>query len=325
MKEVLLVVSLVSVLLLTGCNKNEVSNDINNVPETIDNQSQEIIESNEKVEYSNEQLIEMVRNYRKARGEFIPEFIVVDGEKDNIVTIHLYEEVEEHIATTDWYYIDRRTGKGKNFLEESVDLNNVDVPNKYTEITEELENGSCLFITKAIKNDNDTYTLQGVIFSHYLLSQNEVDEIVRKGTMDIENKTYRIEIVSNREDNSSDSRYVYLKLYSDNDQSDNPMYSIIKDSSLYYLERTGVQLSYVWKMSNEYRQITVDKDTICEMGEFYDPYGLIDNPKTVEELYESMFKAYENKLDPNSTNPIPSYTFEFENGKCVKIIPWFGI
>ena len=53
MKKVLLVVSLISVLLLAGCNKNEVNNDVNNVPETVTDNHQE----------ENENIIEQVLKF----------------------------------------------------------------------------------------------------------------------------------------------------------------------------------------------------------------------------------------------------------------------
>jgi outer membrane murein-binding lipoprotein Lpp len=129
MKKILLVISLISVLLLAGCNKNGKTDDVN-IPEDTNNQQQEIVEniSNNQREgindsgYSNEQLIEMAKQYRKAKGEYIPEFVEITEEKGNIVKIHLYDMVEDHVSTSDWYDVDRFSGKGINVLNEDIDL-----------------------------------------------------------------------------------------------------------------------------------------------------------------------------------------------------------
>jgi hypothetical protein len=125
MKKVLLIVSLISVLILAGCGKNEdVHNNVNNVPEVVaDNQQQKEPNTNTvKDSYTNEQLIEMVKKYREARGEYIPEYVEIDSENGNIVNIHLYDIGIDGTLTSDWYAIDRNTGKGKNVLDKDIDL-----------------------------------------------------------------------------------------------------------------------------------------------------------------------------------------------------------
>ena len=86
------------------------------------NKQQESVENSSKTAYTNEQLIEMTKKYRTDKGEYIPEFVEVDGEKGDIVNIHLYDVKEENISTSDWYFINKYTGKGTNILNEEVDL-----------------------------------------------------------------------------------------------------------------------------------------------------------------------------------------------------------
>ena len=82
--------------------------------------------SKDSTSFTDEQLIEKIKIYRENRGEYIPEFIVVDSESGDIVTLHLYDDMGTHIATSDWYYINRNTGKGENLLGEVIDLNKID-------------------------------------------------------------------------------------------------------------------------------------------------------------------------------------------------------
>lgn len=125
MKKIIVLLSVISVLFLAGCSLNE--NNKNNMSGDIDNQHQESVEN---IAFSNEQLIEMVKNYREDKGEYIPEFIVVEDYKDNIVTIHLYDVVDGHTATSDWYYIDRNSGIGEDLLGEKIDLNKIEDESK---------------------------------------------------------------------------------------------------------------------------------------------------------------------------------------------------
>ena len=147
MKKFIVVLSIISILFLAGCTVNENSKD-NELSGDMDNQQQETIENGT---FSNEQLIEMVKKYREARGEYIPEFIIVEDETNNIVTIHLYDIVIDHTATSDWYYINRNSGIGEDFFGERIDLNNIteqennieeinDIPEKESEHAETLDN-----------------------------------------------------------------------------------------------------------------------------------------------------------------------------------------
>ena len=75
--------------------------------------------------------------YYSSRTNHIPEFIDVQFEKDDTVTIHLYDLIDGHTSTCDWYYVDSKTCKGTNTLGEEIDLNsplgelwNPDVPQR---------------------------------------------------------------------------------------------------------------------------------------------------------------------------------------------------
>ena len=78
--------------------------------------------------YSDEELCDMARNYYAEKHGKIPPQVEVDHiDEDGTVVIHLYEVVdypdeEPHTATWDWYYIDRKTGEGKDFINNEVSL-----------------------------------------------------------------------------------------------------------------------------------------------------------------------------------------------------------
>ncbi|MBR4979388.1 MAG: hypothetical protein IKX77_02435, partial [Clostridia bacterium] len=73
---------------------------------------------------SDNDIIAAARHYYSSRTNHIPEFIYVESnEFPKTAVVHLYDLYDGHTSTCDWYYIDRFTLKGKNILEEEVDLN----------------------------------------------------------------------------------------------------------------------------------------------------------------------------------------------------------
>lgn len=75
------------------------------------------------VGYTDGQLCDMVRMYYKDKyPNSNPQHIAADHETDGVVSIHIYDIVEDHTATYDWYDIDRNTGKGTSILGDVIDL-----------------------------------------------------------------------------------------------------------------------------------------------------------------------------------------------------------
>ena len=74
-------------------------------------------------EMTDEELCKLARQYyEKHHDGFSPEIVeVVSWEYGNAV-IRLYDNMEDHTATYEWYTVDRRTGIGENFLSEEVNL-----------------------------------------------------------------------------------------------------------------------------------------------------------------------------------------------------------
>lgn len=206
-----------------------------------------------------------------------------------------------------WYYYNYVEDKAP--IEESVDTNKSTedtienaLNSKYTEITKELEGMDVLFVTEAIENSNNTYTLKGVIYTQYTISSVELNNILEKGSMTIEGEEYTIK--------NSDNTGEY-DLFVEN--SDYALYKLkMLNNNEYYLEAQA-QIADVWKLTNEYKEITVSNDTKCSLISDY------------EEEYNTVEKVFNNfeKMEPiETTNPNTnkSFIFQFENGECVEVI-----
>ena len=309
MKKVLLVMSLISVLLLAGCNKD--NNIVNNsVVENTDNQQQEIIQHRG---YSNEKLIEMVKAYRKTKGEYIPSIVEVEEENDNIVTIHLYDIVDDHTSTSDWYYINRLTGIGENLNGESINLNieNAIVGNnedEYQEITEELlTNCEGIYVTNVVKNENDTYTLQGILFGDYLLTDEEFLNIKNKGKMEVDGKEWTLKL----NEYASEEKY-YLT-----DENNRYEFEISRLENGDWQLVHATQIWQYYKSMDVHAQITVDKDIPCY--EYHmDEEGMT---KTVEDT----FADFQSCIAPNDIGVGEIWNLEMKDGKCVKLNRFLGL
>lgn len=87
--------------------------------------------------YTDDDLIYYARRYYGSRKNWVPEFIEVDSTEGDTVTLHLYDVVDYHTTTCEWYYIDRKTGKGTDFsgnevylTEQEAKLLNPEVPQR---------------------------------------------------------------------------------------------------------------------------------------------------------------------------------------------------
>ena len=74
--------------------------------------------------YTDAQLCKMAQDYYERHYGFRPPISEVDSRNGDIVTIHLYEIVGNHTATSAWYDIDRKSAKGTDSIfGDSIDLN----------------------------------------------------------------------------------------------------------------------------------------------------------------------------------------------------------
>ncbi len=62
--------------------------------------------------YSDQELLDMALDYYERENSYRPGGADIDGRDGDTVTIHLYDDMGDHLATSGWYDIDCKTGKG---------------------------------------------------------------------------------------------------------------------------------------------------------------------------------------------------------------------
>ena len=77
--------------------------------------------------YTDEELCKLAGNYYYKKHNQKAPIVQIDDVRGDLVTIHLYEIVndgggEGHTATYDWYYVSRKTGKGEDLFSNKIDL-----------------------------------------------------------------------------------------------------------------------------------------------------------------------------------------------------------
>ncbi|MBR5361446.1 MAG: hypothetical protein IK123_11205 [Lachnospiraceae bacterium] len=72
--------------------------------------------TNSKGPYTNKELCEMALDHYEKEYDYRPTISEVDSEDGDMVTIHLYDIVDDHTATSAWYEIDRNTGRGEDVI-----------------------------------------------------------------------------------------------------------------------------------------------------------------------------------------------------------------
>ncbi|SFC74753.1 hypothetical protein [Ruminococcus albus] len=78
--------------------------------------------------FNNNELEEMAREYYKQHNDtgYVPEFCdILKPEENNDIVIRLFDIVGNNTSTANWYYIDRFTGKGKDMMDNEIDLTTV--------------------------------------------------------------------------------------------------------------------------------------------------------------------------------------------------------
>ena len=182
---------------------------------------------------------------------------------------------------------------------------------KYEKITEELNGIDVLYVTDVIDN-KDSYTLRGVIYTQYLLSNSEFEQIIENGSMTLEGSKYIIEKVT-----SSDDYYENYQFYLFPEGENYPVFKVNRASGKgYYIETILYEVPDVWKLTDRYKEITITKDLKCKMeSERDEGYKLVTD----------VFKNYKSSTPENTIRPDKdkTFTFKFENGKCVELISEF--
>lgn len=164
---------------------------------------------------------------------------------------------------------------------------------KYIEITKDLDGIDVFYVTDVVENNDNSYTLKGVIYSQYTITSAEMNKILENNTFELCGKSYTVKENYDVYDSSHDF----------------PVYKFKKrDSDTFYLE-SQAQISNVWKLTNKFREITLDGNVIVE------------NAYTEESSsIKKTFKNFTSNQPIETTNPSPAYRFEFDGNTCVKVI-----
>lgn len=130
----LLIVLIGGLLITTGCTSNtdkkenisKADSNITNNTDKKENTSK--IDSNitsnvEEKKYTNDDIVKLAREYYEKNNDSKPKYVELDHEDGDNLVIHIYDIVDDHTATYDWYTINKNTLKGTNILEEEIDLN----------------------------------------------------------------------------------------------------------------------------------------------------------------------------------------------------------
>jgi len=173
---------------------------------------------------------------------------------------------------------------------------------RYPLITNSLNDIDVLFVTNATLNDDKTITLDGVIYTRYLLSAEEMNEVIENGQIVLQDKTYKVEY------NAEDESYWCLE-----GDEEYPLYVLKKfgDSTSYELSCLA-QISTCYRLTDSYRTIVIPEDLVITF-DFAD----------VESMTAKEYFGKIEPLDPvNTFTPLSERTFSFviENGVCTEII-----
>lgn len=165
-------------------------------------------------------------------------------------------------------------------------------------LTEALDEDKIVYVTSVKDNEDETYTLSGIIYKKYIITASEFRYALDDGEITINGDVYTIHDTD--EENCYD---LYL------DGSDVVVYSIKQSSDRNYYLEAQTELSDCWKLTEDTCKVIVGKDVKVE-----ESYG---EEFTVEEIFGNM----ENSVPEDTTHPDSSRTFRFEfrNEECTKI------
>lgn len=163
-------------------------------------------------------------------------------------------------------------------------------------ITQNLPDNEILYVTSVEPVDGNLYTLKGVIYKKCTVLKEDIENAMNDERINIYGKWYAIEKTSNPEVydlwTHSPEEVIY-KLKKINDEE-------------FYVERQ-TELTDVWRLTNKYMEITIEGDI---------PYIEEYTDTTVGKYYSD----FKDRVPVDAWWLEEGTTFEFENGKCVKVI-----
>ena len=186
---------------------------------------------------------------------------------------------------------------------------NIVTENNYQVISEKFGEDDIFVITDVSKENAESYTLKGVIYTKLTMTKNELEELAKKGTFkyhsfSYDDPDYEYTVKKNYSDMGFNTDYAFLYKWENEERLG--FYASKKDENTYYIKSSS-QFPDEWTSTKQYKQITVSANTVVETD--------YDN-STVEKAFKD-FKSPDLSSIGRITN---GYRFEFENGKCTKVI-----
>ena len=223
--------------------------------------------------------------------------------KDNAVETQKASQLESQVSSL---------SSTINSLQEKMNtVANNSIPNKYTEITSKLSDDDIFYVTNANKNNDGSYTLNGVLYTKFTLSKSELENAANNGTYKYYNQ-YGINplyvnyiVKKNYKESDSDIKYDYAFIGKFKDEDRLAFVALKKDTNTYYIKNT-TEYNDEWKLTNNYKKITISGD--IEVENDYDSFKV-----------KNYFNDFKEKTASEDSHPGNCFTFEFKNGKCSKV------
>ena len=145
-------------------------------------------------------------------------------------------------------------------------------------------------INKVNKNDDNTYTLKGVLISRYTITENEYDYLKNQVPLVVDGINYYFTW------SEKYNKYIFIS------KENNKVYYLEKDkNSDNYFVNIDADEKEVYKTTDKKIEITIDENTECEIK------GKNENI-TAKKLFEEQEVTY------------GIYCFEIKDNKCTKIV-----
>lgn len=177
----------------------------------------------------------------------------------------------------------------------------------FTIYNEENPEISGVYITET-SNVDGNIVLKGITYTKYTFNEEELKQIVEKGRIELDGANYEIK--------NGELEDAIYELYEEG--KDYPLYKITKEDNNYYSLYRYAQIMDVWKLTGKYVLVTLEPET-----EIFDDFTGNSLGKA-SEYFSEMKNENINITDKNleETTILDSnrtFSFEFENGKCVKV------
>lgn len=238
----------------------------------------------------------MVVSFNKKNESNIAQQQKISNSVQNNTTKNEINNTTNSIVTKDKEYLIDTTLKNKKY-EKYITTNGIEG----------------MYITEAIKNTDETYTLKGIMFTKFRIDSYELEDLLKEEKVKLNGKEYTF-----KENDDDERPYVLEPVKNEKGAYD---YYINKiEDNIYEINR-AVQLGTIYiYIEDGYSQITVEKDMLIE-----DEYSGESNT-TVEEQFNNLTKediqlTEEEIYEDNSFDTNRTFQFETdEEGNCKKII-----